>query len=332
MKNLKKLLIIYLLSVFPVLGQNPNLGTAGALFLKIPVGAGAASLGGAYTGMTTDAAAVFWNPAGIASVENSSAHFTYMRWFEMFDFSAVSLVHRFEHIGTFGIGLIVFSTDEMEIITELDPNGTGQYFDAQDMALSLSFARHLTENFKFGISLKYINQRIWNETANGIAFDIGTQYVISEFQNLTLAMSMTNFGPDLHMSGPDLDVKYDGDQYLQNRLLPTTMETEDYPLPLNFQFGVAFDVFKSRFLAMRGALDAVHPNDNEERIQVGAEMAVFDRLFIRSGLKFKHDDETANFGAGIRQTLNDINLRIDYGYSMYDLLPDVHFISAGFDF
>jgi hypothetical protein len=332
MKKAVIILIFSLLAAFPVWAQNPNLGTAGAQFLKIPVGASAAAMGGAFTGMTGDATSVFWNPAGIMAIENSAAHFTYMRWFEMFDFSAVSLVQNFEDIGTIGVGLIVFSTDEMEITTETDPNGTGQFFDAQDMALSLSYARNLTDNFRFGISLKYINQRIWNETANGVAFDIGTQYMIPEFQNMTLAMSMTNFGPDMNMSGPDLSVKYDSDQYLQNRLLPTQMETEDYPLPLNFQFGVAFDVFRSRFISMRGAVDAVHPNDNEERVQFGAEVALFDRLYLRGGMKLNHDDENANLGVGFHESLGDFRLRLDYGYSMYDILPDVHFISAGFEF
>ena len=330
-KNLIYILLTILM-VIPVWAQNPNLGTSGAQFLKIPVGAGAAALGGAFTGVADDASAIFWNPAGIANVSGSSAHFSYMRWFDMFDFSAVSFAQNFGDIGAFGIGLLVFSTDRMEITTENDPNGTGRYFDAQDLAISITYSRYLTNNFRFGISLKYINQRIWNETANGLAFDIGTQYVVTEFQNMTLAMSMTNFGPDMNMAGPDLNVKYDADQYLQNRLLPTTLETEDYSLPLSFQFGVAFDVFDSRFVKMRGSVDAVHPNDNDERLQFGIETAIFDRLYLRGGYKLKHDDEDINFGAGIRSFLGTYLIKIDYAYSFYDILPDVQFISIGLEF
>jgi hypothetical protein len=332
MKKIKIYFLFTILTVITVWAQNPNLGTAGAQFLKIPVGARAAALGGAFTSIADDASAVFWNPAGTANVSGSSAHFSYMRWFDMFDISAVSFVQNFDDIGVFGVGLMVFSTDKMEITTEIEPNGTGRYFDAQDLALNLSYSRYLTDNFRFGISLKYINQRIWNETANGLAFDIGTQYVVAEFQNLILAMSMTNFGPDMKMGGPDLNVKYDADQYLQDRLLPTTLETEDYPLPLSFQFGIAFDIFESRFVKLRGAVDAIHPNDNDERIQLGIESAIFDKLYLRSGYKLNHDDEDLNFGAGIRSFLGTYLIKLDYAYSIYEILPDVQFISIGLEF
>ena len=61
----------------------------------------------------------------------------------------------------------------------------------------------LTDRFNVGLTVKYIYQRIWNETATGIAFDVGTQYRL-DFQNLTIAMCMTNFGADMNYDGPDL--------------------------------------------------------------------------------------------------------------------------------
>jgi hypothetical protein len=323
-------LIVFLI-IISSNAQNPNLGTAGAQFLKIPVGAKAAALGGSVTGFNGEALTMFWNPAGLTGVSQNSAHFSYMRWFDMFDFNAAGFARNFGPLGVFGFGVIVFSTDEMEVTTENDPNGTGRYFDARDLALSLSYARKLTNRFSAGISAKYIYQRIWNETANGFAFDVGSQFSV-DFQNTIIAMSMSNFGPDLRLSGADLNIKYDGDAMYPNRLLPATYETETYPLPLNFQFGVSFDLVQQRFLKIRGAVDAVHPNDNDERLQFGMEAAVFDILMLRAGLKMKHDDEDANFGLGFQRQLGHYLVKLDYGYSLYSVLPDVHFISAGFDF
>jgi len=331
MKIIYWLFITIFLFVFPLFSQNPNLGTSGALFLKIPIGAQNSALGGAVTGIVDDASAFFWNPAGLSKVKSNSVHFSYMRWFEMFDVNAAAFVKNFESIGTFGFGVLVFNTDKMEITTELEPNGTGRFFDAQDIALGLSYSRFLTENFSVGLTLKYIHQRIWEESANGIAFDIGTQYQI-EFQNLIIAMSMTNFGPDMKMEGPDLSVNYDQNQFMQNRLIPANYETEYYPLPLNFQFGLSLDVYNSKYLKFRSGIDAVHPNDNDERIQFGAETAVFDRLFLRGGYKLKHDDEGINFGAGFKSFLSNYLIKIDYAYSVYDILPDVQFISIGLEF
>ena len=83
----------------------------------------------------------------------------------------------------------------MEITTENSPNGTGQFFDAQDIAIGLSYARNLTDKFSAGLTVKYVNQTIWNESSSGVAFDIGTQYKL-DFNNLTIAMCMTNFGSE----------------------------------------------------------------------------------------------------------------------------------------
>lgn len=311
--------------------DNPNLGTAGAQFLKIPVGARSVALGGAFTGLCDDAISVFWNPAGIVAVNSQAVHFSNMKWFEMFDVNAATYVFNNTRLGAFALGAMVFSMDKMEITDEFNPNGTGRFFDAQDLSLSLTYARRLTDKFRAGITLKYINQRIWNETANGFAFDVGTQYQL-DFYNLIIAMSMRNFGPDMKMAGPDLNVKYDASNDYPNRLVPTQLETEYYPLPLSFQFGLAMDFYRSEFAKLRAAVDAVHPNDNRERIQLGSEISFYDRLFLRGGYKFNADDEQYNLGFGINAFLGGLLLYADYAYSVYNILPDVQIISLGINF
>ena len=85
---MKKYFVLILLAaaISQVKAQNPNLGTSGAQFLEIPVGAKAAALGGAFVGLSDDASSVFWNPSGIAKIKSNAVQFSYMRWFEMFDF------------------------------------------------------------------------------------------------------------------------------------------------------------------------------------------------------------------------------------------------------
>lgn len=329
---MKKLILLFIIFYSAIFAQNPNLGTAGAQFLQLQVGARGSSMGGAIIGLTNDASSVFWNPAGLTSVKSVDAHFSYMDWFKLFDFNAAAIALNAGDAGVFAAHLIVFSTDKMEITTEENPNGTGRFFDAQDLAFGVSYARLLTDRFSIGLSAKYIYQRIWNETAEGIAFDIGTQYKL-DFQNLTIAMSMTNFGGDLQYEGPDLSVTYDKDpNFPLTRLTPAKLETEGYPLPLNFQVGIGFDIFSMDFIKMRGAVDAVHPNDNSERVHVGTEFAFFDRLFIRGGYKYNYDDEDFTFGAGANLPFSSSVISFDYGYSVYDILPSVHRISLGVSF
>lgn len=329
---MKKFFIIIILIQLSLLAQNPNLGTSGAQFLQIPIGARGAALGGAFTGLTDDATSVFWNPAGITNLNSNAVHFSYLRWFEMFDLNAASFIYNGNDAGIFAASLVIFSMDKMEITTETKPNGTGQYFDAQDLAMGLTYARKLTDQFSVGVTVKYIYQRIWNEVADGIAFDIGTQYKL-DFQNLTIAMSMTNFGPDLQFDGEDLNVTHDVNSTLPlNRLTPARLATEPYSLPLNFEVGIGMDVFTEDFVKMRIGIDAVHPNDNKERVNFGTEFSFFDRLFIRGGYKYNYDDEDLTFGAGANLPFSGTVIKFDYSYSVYDILPSVHRISLGLTF
>jgi len=331
---MKKFLIIFLMLLCSgsAFAQNQNLGTSGAQFLQLPVGARSEAMGGAIVGLADDASAIFWNPAGIVKVNNVQAHFSYMNWFDLFDFNAASLVYNAGDIGTFGASMVLFTTDDMEITTEEQPNGTGRYFDAGDIALGISYAKYLTDRFSVGLTVKYIEQRIWNESASGVAFDIGTQYRL-DFQNLTIAMCMSNFGPDMKFTGSDLEflTRVD-DNYPTSRLVPSQLSTQEYPLPLNFQVGIGFDVFEYEFVKMKGAVDVTHPNDNAERAHFGTELSFFDRFFVRGGYKFNYDDQDFTFGAGANVPLGGSAVYFDYAYSLYDILPSVHRISVNLSF
>jgi hypothetical protein len=331
MKNIL-IILLTILCFGTVFAQNPNLGTSGAQFLQLPVGARSEAMGGAIVGLADDASAIFWNPAGIVKVNNVQAHFSYMNWFDLFDFNAASLVYNAGDVGVFGASMVLFTTEDMEITTEEQPNGTGQYFGAGDIALGISYAKYLTDRFSVGLTVKYIEQRIWNESASGVAFDIGTQYRL-DFQNLTIAMCMTNFGADMKFDGPDLDFTYRKDDgYPQSRLIPSRLSTQEYPLPLNFQVGIGFDVFEFDFVKMKGAIDVTHPNDNAERAHFGTEFSFFDRFFVRGGYKYNYDDQDFTFGAGANVPLGGSAVYFDYAYSLYDILPSVHRISVNLSF
>jgi hypothetical protein len=309
--------------------QNPNLGTSGAQFLQIPVGARPAAMGGAYTAQANDAAALFWNPAGIVHVPANEVLFGHTEWWASIRLNHAAYVHTMEDVGSFGVALTSLTMDKMEVTTELKPEGTGTYFDAQDLMIGASFARRLTEDFSVGLTVKYVSQRIWNESAGGFAFDVGTQYRIG-FGDLTIAMSMTNFGTDLRYDGLDLNRKYDENtQQANNRLTPAKLAAEDYPLPLHFQVGLAMTVLTTDEFAVVAATDVTHPNDNDERVNVGAEVRFMDYLFLRGGYRFGYDTESTTLGAGVSVPLGDTRLQFDYAYAVYDLLPNINRFSLG---
>jgi hypothetical protein len=234
--------------------------------------------------------------------------------------------------GSFGISASVLSMDKMEVTTETAPEGTGEFFDATDLMIGVSYARKLTSDFQTGLTLKYIEQRMWNEKASGFAIDIGTQYRLG-FRDLTIGMSMTNFGSDLKYSGRDLNVRYDqNSQVSYNRYTPADMATEDYPLPLHFQVGLSMTAITTDAMSMLIAVDVTHPNDNDEHVNLGSEIKLLDRLFVRGGYRFGYDTERATLGMGLDIPLEGTSIRFDYAYAVYDLLPNINRFSLGIVF
>ena len=323
---------LLLLMSIDLYGQNPNVGTSGAQFLKIPVGPRAIGMGGAFVSNGNDASALFWNPAGIVGVKDNELFATYTSWWGGMSLSHAGYVISSEDIGSIGVSMSLLSMGEMEVTTELQPEGTGQKFDAQDLMIGLSYARRLTPDFNVGISVKFINQTIWNESASGLAFDVGTQYRLG-IGDLTIGMSMTNFGADMKYDGQDLNVKYDADtQNPNNRLTPATLATDSYPLPLYFQVGASMTVLRTDGIKILLAADAAHPNDNRERVNVGTEVTILDQFFLRGGYRFGYDTETGTFGAGVLAPLGGTTVVFDYSYALYNLLPNVHRVSVGVRF
>jgi hypothetical protein len=305
--------------------QNANLGTSGAVFLKIPVGPRAASLGGAFTSCGDDASALFWNPAGSADVKGSALIASHEEWWAGSRLSHAAFVQSFGEIGSFGLSFTSMNMDKIAVTTEDDPEGTsGQTFDAQDLMLGITYARNLTEEFSVGITAKYVHQRIWNESAGGLAVDIGTLYHIG-YRDLRLGMSVTNFGGDLTFEGRDLTVDYDVNSAISTeRLLPAQIQGEGYPLPLHFQVGICMSPYISDELSVLLATDVVHPNDNDEIVCAGIEMTVLQRLTFRGGYRFGDDTARWSVGVGAQVPTGTLNIGFDYAYVAYDLLPAIH--------
>lgn len=329
MKNLTqkiRIVVLLILVASHVFAQNPNLGTAGAQFLKIPIGARSAALGGAVTGMSTDASAIFWNPAGILQDHKHALHVSHIPWMTFFDVNAVAYTINLEERGALGLYARSLDMEKMEVTTEYQPEGTGDFFDAQDLELGFGYGRKLINQFVFGVNVKYIRQRIWHESASGFAFDLGTLYNI-DMNNISISMSLRNFGSDLRMEGPDLLVFYEPTEEFPGRLIPSNKDTEAYPLPLIFQFGLGVDLVNARFLHSRLGIDIIHYNDFEEQALIGLETIIAQRLIMRGGYRYSQTQQQPSLGVGLRQRIDKMVVKLDYAYVLHDYLGDTRFLS-----
>jgi hypothetical protein len=309
-------------------------GTTAASFLQIDVGARAIGMGGAFTATANDVSAIYWNPAGLATLTQGEASFVHTEWIADVSFEHVAVVIPATAELWLGGFASMVSMDEMDVRTLDYPEGTGERFEASDLAIGLTGAWRLTDRLTIGWNAKYINQRIWHMSASSFGVDFGLLFV-TPFDDTRLGMSVSNFGPDMQMTGRDTKIYYDEDPTNpgNNDRVPANLETEKWPLPLTFRVGVANELFTNRYGTLTIALDAVHPNDNYEYLNVGTEFSYRNWAYLRAGWRTLFLDESEQgltAGAGIRYRLVGSNAFVmDIAYADFGRLESVVRYSVG---
>src|SRR5258706_11871870 len=90
-------IISFLATVAPVWAW--GVGTTAARVLSIPVGSRAIGMGEAYTAMADDVSSLYWNPAGIALLNQSQASFMYSKYFQDASISQAAVATPLENGG-----------------------------------------------------------------------------------------------------------------------------------------------------------------------------------------------------------------------------------------
>ncbi len=313
-------------------------GTAVGQFLKIGVDARGAAMGGAFAAMEGDLSAMHWNPAGLGHHRGIGAMFVHSKWLAEMNFNFAAVAFDIGEIGVAGLSVTSLSTPEDLVRTIEQPDGTGERFSANDLALGLSFSRRLTDRFSFGGTVKFIRQSIWHMSANAVALDVGALFT-TPFNNIRLGASIVNFGSDLRLEGRDIRFSQDPDPNNQGNVefVNALYETDGFPLPLAFRVGIAAELIKTENLRLTAGIDALHPNDNAESVNLGAEAAFNELLFLRGGygtLFRKDSEEGLALGGGLNYRLwgSGTRLKVDYAYTSFGLLEDVQRVSLAVEF
>lgn len=309
-------------------------GTTAASFLEIGVGARAIAMGGAFVSTASDASALYWNPGGLARLQQSEVLFVHTDWLAGMSFDFAGVVLPLGSFGVIGGSVTSLSMGEQKVRTVERPQGTGEFFDASDLALGLSYSIALTDRFSIGFNAKYIRQSIWKESAQGFAVDFGTLFDTG-FKGLRIGASLANFGTDMRMSGDDLLVFHDPDpnKLGNNDQIIAELRTDSWSLPLTFQGGLAMEIPSGRSSALTLAVEATHPTDNTESIHLGAEYNFRNFFFLRGGYRdlFLRDGEsTFTLGAGlVLHLLGNRQIKLDYAYADFGRLQNVQRFSMG---
>lgn len=342
-KNITLFIIIfYLLSgLIVVQGQDETnkSGTTAAQFLKLGAGARAMGLAGSIVAHSDDVFSLYWNPAGISKVKGITLAGVYTKWFADIDHQFFGLVIPINSSSAVGFQAISVNMDPIEITTIDQPHGTSEFYDASDLAIGVSYAAWLTDFFTLGITGKYVQQKIYNESASTFAFDIGSMLNLPVY-GMKLGMNFSNFGGKMQMDGRDLIREYDlNPNNTLNDGVEIRLKTEPWEIPVNFAVGVALNLLapadglqQSTTNRLTLSITGNHPTDAREYASFGLEYGLKESLFLRGGYRLNRDVEKFFYGVGLNIPLSGTEFRFDYSLASFEELDYIHIFSASISF
>jgi hypothetical protein len=344
------------------IGDNPptdlsKVGTRAANFLKLPIGARALALGGGGVATVKDATALFWNPAGVASIERSTVALNRAELYAGITHTFSALVLPIGLNTRLGISYLGLNSGEMELTTIEEPMGTGVFFNVTNTAIGVSVSQILTDRFTLGVTGKWIQEKIERSTASAVALDIGSIFNTG-LLGTQLGMAILNVGPKMKMDGPDLAftrVLQGEPESLTAGINPDSrVETFEYDLPLMFRMGLAMDLIGgistlvtndvNRVTALFDIDDAA---DQVARVALSMEYSWNETVFARLGYRIRgkigeqvgerlagryRETFQYGYGLGVKTSYGGYDLILDYGLAGYGDLGSVSqiFFSIGF--
>lgn len=347
--------ITILLSIFlpmnsVTFGQEPyRVGTTTANFLEIGYGSRGIAMGDAVVSTISDISSIYWNPAGLAQMKNNEVIFQTRPWLVDINLGMAAVGIVIDDIGTLAFGITYADYGEMDVTTMEMQEGTGETFNAMDFAASLSYARNLAEWFSFGVTFKYISSKVWELNASSMAFDLGVA-LSTDFlsptgdrnEGLRIGMSISNYGTRMQYDGMNLlnpiDILPNEQGNYPN--VEGQFRLREWELPLIFRVGVSFIPLVTENTKLIFAIDALHPNNNSESVNVGAEylwdIETFGEIYLRGGYKGLFMDNTQfglSLGGGFgMEVMDNIKFIVDYAYQDLGILGYSNSFGLGISF
>ncbi len=262
-------------------GSIGRVGTDGAPELKIPVGPRGTALGGTVTGDVTGAEALFWNPAGLGLLQHTEVMFSHTQYFADMRINYAAIGTNLGGFGSLGFAAKVLSVGDVIVTTEDAPDGTGEIATPTFTVAGVTWAKQFTDRVVFGVTANYINEHVINMTANGVAFDLGFQY-LTGWHGLKMGAVMKNFGPSMTYSGSGGEISIvppGSDPTSTNRVFNS--ETASFDLPSYFTLAASYDLYSDPAYRVT-ALGAFQNNNYEgDAVRGGLEWSYRDYFALR---------------------------------------------------
>ena len=252
-------------------------------FLRLPVSAHAAALGGDnITFMDDDPTVIFHNPALLNNVSDKSINVNFMTYMGGSNTASASFVRAFKERATWGVSAQYMAYGSIKETT-VDNVETGT-FSPKDIALAGSFAYMLGNNFSGGITGRFISSTIANYSSAAVAVDLGVNY-FNETIGLSVSAVAKNLGGQIKAYHDDFE-----------------------RIPLDLQIGISKQ-FERAPLVLHATMNRLNNWEQGfiKHLAVGADIKIGQTVYLAAGYNFRRSSEmkitenegSSSHGAGI---------------------------------
>lgn len=265
MKKALFVILMVLTSLPKATAQNDS--QTGYNFLRLPVSAHAAALGGDNVSVIDDdEALIFNNPALLSSVTDKSLNLNYMTYMEGAKTASASFNRVVTDRASWAVSAQYLDYGKMK---ERDENNAdlGE-FSAKDLSFAGYFSYLLTDRLSGGITAKFLDSYIADYNSLAVGVDLGLNYYDPD-REWSLSLVLKNLGGELKA--------YD----------------EDYNrMPFDMQVGVSKRFVNTPLRLHATLVDLNHPHYKAiNHMVIGADALLSDNFWIGMGYNFRRADE-----------------------------------------
>ena len=253
-------------------------------FLRLPVSAHVAALGGDNVSLTNDdATVIFHNPSLISGVTDKTLNVNYMTYMEGSTVASASFVRAYKERASWGVSAQYMSYGEVKETTASNQQlGT---FSPKDIALAGSFAYLLSNRISGGITARFISSTIGSYSSAAVAVDLGLNYLDAE-RGWSVSAVARNLGGQIK-----------------------AYDDEFERIPFDLLVGVSRQLPNAP-LTLHATLARLNNWDQAfiKHLAVGADIRLSPAFFISAGYNFRRSSEmkiyedqetSASHGAGL---------------------------------
>ena len=270
-------------------------------FLRLPVSAHAAALGGDnITIIEDDPTLMFSNPALASSVSDKTIGLSYMNYMSGANYMGASYTKALGEKATIAGGVQYMNYGKMK---EYDQNNTQiGTFSASEIAIEGVFAYELAHNIVGGITAKFINSYIGNYSSMAVGVDLGVNWYEPDYQ-WSVSVVAKNLGGQIK-----------------------SYEENYGKMPIDVQVGVSKTFAALPVRVSATLVDLTHYNYRFiNHLNLGADLLLSDNIWVGGGYNFRRADEMtigtnedasahgAGFSMGGGINLERFKLNLAYG-------------------